>query len=53
MTHPWFESIDWDMIKQMKVKAPFTPILSNDFGLNNFDPEFTNESIGSITKSVK
>ncbi|XP_074040935.1 atypical protein kinase C [Leptinotarsa decemlineata] len=43
--HPFFESIDWDMLKQKKVIPPYKPRLSSDRDLANFPPEFTNEPV--------
>ena len=39
--HPFFSSIDFDMIIQKKIKAPFIPELSGDTNVQYFDEEFT------------
>ena len=42
-SHPFFASIDFDMVEQKKMKAPFIPELANDTDVQYFDEEFTNE----------
>ena len=44
--HPFFASIDFDMIVQKKIKAPFIPELSSGTDVQYFDEEFTNEEVG-------
>ncbi|XP_074040789.1 atypical protein kinase C-like [Leptinotarsa decemlineata] len=43
--HPFFESIDWDMLKVKQVLPPYQPRLDSDRDLTNFPPEFTNELV--------
>ncbi|EHA98010.1 Collagen alpha-1(XIX) chain [Heterocephalus glaber] len=43
--YPFFQNVDWDMMQQKQVVPPFKPIISEGFGLDNFDPEFTNELV--------
>ena len=45
-SHPFFASIDFDMIVQKKIKAPFIPELSSETDVQYFDEEFTNEEVG-------
>ena len=45
-SHPFFASIDFDMVEQKKMKAPFIPELANDTDVQYFDEEFTNEEVG-------
>ena len=45
-SHPFFKSIDFDLIVQKKIPAPFIPELSNDTDVQYFDEEFTNEEVG-------
>ena len=40
--HPFFSSIDWDAILNMKIKPPFTPKIRSDADVRYIDPEFTN-----------
>ena len=44
--HPFFASIDFNLIEKKEIPAPFTPDLENDTDVSNFDEEFTNEEIG-------
>ena len=44
--HPFFASIDFDMVVQKKIKAPFIPELSSGTDVQYFDEEFTNEEVG-------
>ncbi len=44
--HPFFASIDFDLIVQKKIPAPFIPELTNDTDVQYFDEEFTNEEVG-------
>ena len=46
--HPWFVGINWQAILEKKVEAPFVPKISNDMGLNNFDPDFTEIPLHSM-----
>ncbi|EHB15086.1 Protein kinase C iota type [Heterocephalus glaber] len=43
--HAFFQNVDWDMMEQKQVVPPFKPNVSEEFGLDNFDPEFTNEPV--------
>uniref|UniRef100_A0A8C9TNE6 protein kinase C n=1 Tax=Scleropages formosus TaxID=113540 RepID=A0A8C9TNE6_SCLFO len=53
MGHPFFCSVDWDLVRliitqmmeQKQVVPPFKPSISGEFGLDNFDSQFTNEPI--------
>ena len=44
--HPFFASIDFDLIVQKKIPAPFIPDLINDQDIQYFDEEFTSEEVG-------
>ncbi|GAA5843427.1 hypothetical protein JCM11251_002475 [Rhodosporidiobolus azoricus] len=39
--HPFFSSIDWDLLAQRKIPPPFKPYVDSDESVANFDPEFT------------
>ncbi|KAI8072001.1 kinase-like domain-containing protein [Thamnidium elegans] len=39
--HPYFNSIDWDMVAQRKLKPPHIPSIKNETDLSNFDEMFT------------
>ncbi|CAB1317072.1 unnamed protein product, partial [Coregonus sp. 'balchen'] len=45
MGHPFFRNVDWDLMEQKQVVPPFKPNISGEFGLDNFDAQFTNEPI--------
>ncbi|KAG8581218.1 hypothetical protein GDO81_007590 [Engystomops pustulosus] len=43
--HQFFRNVDWDMMEQRQVVPPFKPNISGEFGLDNFDAQFTNEPV--------
>ncbi|GBP10457.1 Atypical protein kinase C [Eumeta japonica] len=43
--HPFFKSIDWEMLEQKQVVPPFKPRLEGERDLANFPPEFTDEPV--------
>lgn len=43
--HPFFASIDWDLLYHKQITPPFKPIVDSDESVANFDPEFTNSSL--------
>lgn len=45
INHPFFKSIDWEMLEQKQVTPPFKPRLDSDRDLANFPPEFTDEVV--------
>ncbi|KAJ3595502.1 hypothetical protein NHX12_004805 [Muraenolepis orangiensis] len=45
MGHPFFRNVDWELMEQKQVVPPFKPNISGEFGLDNFDAQFTNEPI--------
>uniref|UniRef100_UPI00358F7428 protein kinase C iota type-like isoform X1 n=1 Tax=Myxine glutinosa TaxID=7769 RepID=UPI00358F7428 len=44
-THPFFRTIDWELLEQRQVLTPFKPHISEEFGLDNFDSQFTSEPV--------
>ena len=44
-SHPFFSSIDFTLVEQKKLPAPFIPQLNNETDVKYFDEEFTNEEI--------
>jgi len=34
--HPWFGMINWDDLRNKKVKVPFIPILHSESDVSNF-----------------
>ncbi|TFK27061.1 AGC/Akt protein kinase [Coprinopsis marcescibilis] len=43
--HPFFKSIDWQLLSNKQVTPPFKPVVESDESTNNFDPEFTEADI--------
>ncbi|NP_001084068.1 protein kinase C iota L homeolog [Xenopus laevis] len=43
--HQFFRNVDWDLMEQKQVVPPFKPNISGEFGLDNFDAQFTNEPV--------
>lgn len=48
-TNPWFEGVNWRALFEKQYEAPFTPRINNEFDLSNFDPEFTEIAINSMS----
>jgi serum/glucocorticoid-regulated kinase 2 len=46
--HSWFKSINWQFLLEKKYEPFFLPKVSDDLGLHNFDPEFTEITINSL-----
>uniref|UniRef100_A0A7N8X5B6 protein kinase C n=1 Tax=Mastacembelus armatus TaxID=205130 RepID=A0A7N8X5B6_9TELE len=44
-SHTFFRSIEWDQLEKKEVTPPFKPQISDDYGLENFDTQFTNEPV--------
>nr|XP_024215310.1 atypical protein kinase C isoform X4 [Halyomorpha halys] len=45
VNHPFFKSIDWEMLEQKQVQPPHKPRLDSDRDLAHFPPEFTGEPV--------
>ncbi|KAG6447689.1 atypical protein kinase C isoform X2 [Manduca sexta] len=45
VNHPFFKSIEWEMLEQKQVVPPFKPRLEGERDLANFPPEFTDEPV--------
>jgi len=43
--HPFFKSVDWDMLERKQVAPPYVPRLDSDRDLAHFPPEFTDEPV--------
>jgi hypothetical protein len=39
--HPYFKSLDWNMVKGRRLTPPYIPILKSETDLSNFDEMFT------------
>lgn len=48
-SHPFFTTLDFDLIFKKKLNAPFKPTVEHDKDVKNFDEEFTTEDIGAQT----
>ncbi|XP_063748730.1 protein kinase C zeta type isoform X3 [Eleginops maclovinus] len=44
-SHTFFRSIDWDQLEKKEMTPPFKPQITDDYGLENFDTQFTNEPV--------
>ncbi|KAM8926933.1 protein kinase C zeta type isoform 2-T2 [Pelodytes ibericus] len=44
-SHTFFRSIDWDLLEKKQVPPPFKPQITDDYGLENFDTQFTSEPV--------
>ncbi|KAJ3587140.1 hypothetical protein NHX12_013530 [Muraenolepis orangiensis] len=42
-SHTFFRTIDWEQLEKKQVTPPFKPQITDDYGLENFDTQFTNE----------
>jgi serine/threonine protein kinase len=43
--HPFFASIDFDLVHKKRLNAPFKPVIEDKYDVQNFDEEFTTEEI--------
>ncbi|ODV88105.1 hypothetical protein CANARDRAFT_193554 [[Candida] arabinofermentans NRRL YB-2248] len=50
--HPFFNDIDWVLLREKKIPPPFVPHIANELDTSNFDPEFTNTSTSAINKQL-
>lgn len=41
-SHPYFQEIDWKLVKQRKLSPPYVPTLQSETDFSNFDELFTN-----------
>ncbi|XP_013875774.1 protein kinase C zeta type isoform X3 [Austrofundulus limnaeus] len=44
-SHTFFRNIDWDQLEKKEMTPPFKPQISDEYGLENFDTQFTNEPV--------
>lgn len=51
--HPFFNDVDWELLRQKKIPPPFKPHLSSETDTSNFDPEFTNTSASLINQQFQ
>ena len=53
MAHPFFRSINWELLHQRKLEPPFNPNVRDDLDLQHFDPEFTKEAVSDTPSPPK
>lgn len=51
--HPFFQDIDWALLRAKNIPPPFKPHISSETDTSNFDPEFTNESTSVLKKQME
>ena len=44
-SHPFFAKIDFELVFQNKISAPYVPEINGLMDVRNFDEEFTSEAI--------
>ncbi|KAL4448713.1 hypothetical protein ABPG74_012802 [Tetrahymena malaccensis] len=49
--HPWFMSLDWDVLKNKKYKPPFVPDIKNEDTPGYVDKYFLNMNIQSVEQN--
>jgi hypothetical protein len=48
--HPWFQNMNWEALLSKQIIPPFLPSLENNEDANNFDPEFLDLPITSLSE---
>ncbi|CAN3365462.1 serine/threonine-protein kinase Sch9p [Diutina catenulata] len=51
--HPFFQDIDWSLLRSKSIPPPFKPHLASETDTSNFDPEFTSESTSVLKKQFE
>ncbi|KAJ9115807.1 hypothetical protein QFC22_004948 [Naganishia vaughanmartiniae] len=46
--HPFFKSIDWNLLANKQITPPFKPVVESDESVANFDPLFTSSDLRDI-----
>lgn len=49
--HPWFAEVDWDKMLNKEYTALFVPLVNDKKDLQNFDTEFTEIEMNSLSMS--
>jgi len=44
-SHPFFRTIDWELLFAKQITPPYKPQVRSDTDLEHFDPQFTNEPV--------
>ncbi|KAI8099435.1 kinase-like domain-containing protein [Halteromyces radiatus] len=50
--HRFFSKIHWKDLENRKVTPPICPVVTNPEAAENFDPQFTNQTIGSSSNAI-
>lgn len=50
--HPFFQDVDWKLLRAKNIPPPFKPHLLSETDTSNFDPEFTNELTSVLKKHI-
>merc|ERR1719237_1043915 len=45
MSHPFFKTMEWELLEQKQIPPPYRPRLESERDLANFPPEFTDEPV--------
>merc|ERR1719354_136185 len=45
LVHKFFQSVNWEALVQKQINPPYRPKIDDEFGLDNFDPQFTEEPV--------
>jgi serum/glucocorticoid-regulated kinase 2 len=51
--HPFFATIDFELLIKKKINAPFKPEISNKLDVQNFDEDFTSEEVSQTPIPTK
>ena len=44
-SHPFFRSINWELLYNKQIAPPYKPHVQSEMDLEHFDPQFTNEPV--------
>ncbi|RKP32768.1 kinase-like protein [Metschnikowia bicuspidata] len=44
MQHPYFEDVDFEDVRNLRIQPPYVPELTSEHDFSNFDQEFTSET---------
>jgi len=52
-SHPFFKTIDWEMLYAKQIVPPYKPQVTSETDLDHFDPQFTNEPVQLTPDDMK
>lgn len=52
-SHPWFKDVDWDALKDQKLKPPYDPKVTDSNWMKNFEEEFLSQDSRPILTAVR